>query len=876
VIKIFFIIITWFDWQALKSEHFVIFYKPGYRFEAQQVVQNLEFYNQYIIELTGNKPEHLPVVIEDCGQLSNGFANPLFYNIHIFTNRPGFGSSLAPAGSWLRDVSVHEYTHICHLTKTKGIPSLLTRVCGRHFQPNLFSPGWIIEGITVFNESQVSPYEGRLNDGFYGSYIKVRMCENRPPTIIEATNQPLQFPLEGIYLYGGEFFKFLSERYGAQSFRKFFDHYGGSIWSFLSPFFPCLGLDPAAKKVYGKSFPELFKEWQGFEMGQLSRPRIKARQITRDGWFKSQLIYYNHHLYFLRRKFIKLAPFHSKVLNQIVSLSLQDNREKVLITLPNLNMDNLKIFKGDIYYTTPKIKRGMANTWMNGFGITKELYRRNLNENTTIFLFTDDIRAFCILADSSIIYCKDRPHQYGSEIWRYYNGEKKKLGETDYLIYELVADKGRIIVSASQPYENPDIYRMDQKNLWLTPIFSSPWYEHPLYIEDGWLVFTANFDGQYAVYGMALKEREICRYTLDDYAISAVIDKETERLYYIGLNRDGNDIYMTRFSPCPYQIGAWPESPKPIFGKIEYNHRTPGFPLLLKTLSPAVHMPILMPTDMTFRSWNLGCLFAGGDATDENIYFGYLGYHPEKRTPVLKISYWSKFFSPLLCNCYFNYKNSIYYALEYPIYVSLGSGLSNLTLFVDGRSFYNFSRKEFSPGVFLRFDYPFTSIQAQFETPFERRAWGSVIDRQAMKFKIGLFQNINEDQISLINTNYFDSDNPDSVRFSLYGYPEITTVCAQIIQVGYSHRFLKLRKGLWNPNLYFEDIFGKIFFETARDAEGNCYYSAGTILQVEMKMGFGYLQFTPGLGFAVTKEGKFKLFLGVESKQYNNLVLYYQ
>ncbi|GAH93483.1 unnamed protein product, partial [marine sediment metagenome] len=181
-----FFLFNWFDWKTLKTENFTVIYNSEYYWEAIQTLQNLEYYRQGVIDLTGNNTRNIPVVIEDLGTMSNGFADPFLYNIHIFTYPPGFGSSLEGIENWYRTVSVHEYTHIAHLTKTKGFSKILTGLFGAPFQSNMYAPAWIIEGITVFSESRISPYEGRLNDGFFDSYIGARVHDNKFPSIIEA------------------------------------------------------------------------------------------------------------------------------------------------------------------------------------------------------------------------------------------------------------------------------------------------------------------------------------------------------------------------------------------------------------------------------------------------------------------------------------------------------------------------------------------------------------------------------------------------------------------------------------------------------------------------------------------------------------------
>ncbi|UCG93416.1 MAG: hypothetical protein JSV97_06885, partial [candidate division WOR-3 bacterium] len=72
-----FFLFNWFDWKTLKTENFTVIYKSEYYWEAMQTLENLEYYRQEFVDLTGNDTRNIPVVIEDVGTMSNGLANPV-------------------------------------------------------------------------------------------------------------------------------------------------------------------------------------------------------------------------------------------------------------------------------------------------------------------------------------------------------------------------------------------------------------------------------------------------------------------------------------------------------------------------------------------------------------------------------------------------------------------------------------------------------------------------------------------------------------------------------------------------------------------------------------------------------------------------------
>ncbi len=412
------------EWNIIKTPHFTCFYPEGYKWEAEQTLSNLEHYQQDVVNLTGNKRiENLPVVIEDAGMFTNGFADPIFKNMHIFTHAP---DSLTPLGitqNWYRQVAVHEYTHIAHLTRTEGIPMLITAINGSIYQPNLYSPGWLTEGITVFSESNLSPYEGRLNDGSLDAIVKANVKENKPPSILKSTFPPLEFPGEsGQYGYGSEIVKYLSDKYGKEKFSQFFETTSGagigySIFSLIgSCIFPYFGIDRAARKTYGKSFPKLFSEWK--DSIDASTWKIDGEQVTEHGWMVRHPILSDNKLYYIRSYPEKTGALNTFEFNEIVERDLTTDDERVVVSTTSEFIGNISKVGDILYYAVAELKKGYNNSTMNGFGVCSVLHQKDLSSfrlRSTIdgkkadkVLFSDQIRGFSLTPDGNIIYAKDR------------------------------------------------------------------------------------------------------------------------------------------------------------------------------------------------------------------------------------------------------------------------------------------------------------------------------------------------------------------------------------------------------------------------------------------------------------------------------------
>ena len=858
------LIFSWFDWQVIKTKNYTVIYKPGYEYGAIQTLNNLEYYRAYVDRITGNNPGNLPVVIEDTGILSNGFANPFFYNIHIFIYPPNPEYYLEGIQDWFRLVGLHEYTHIAHMTKTAGIPKILTRIFGAPFQANMYSPGWIIEGITVYTESQISPYEGRLNDGFFDNYLEIRIRENKFPDIIEATNEPLSFPYGKIYLFGGEFFNFLSNKYGEEKIARFFSVYGSYPWALISPIFPGLGIDLAAKTVYGKNFPGLFSEWQRYERGRPINYQIFGERLTKKGWYISSVVYHNDKLYYAREIPIKLDGFRYKVFTYIMEFNLADKKEKIFTTLNSPLTTKMKLYGDNLYFCSAEIRRA-ENLYYNGFGITSVLKRMNLANKKTEVLFKDDIRTFCVLSDSIILYVKVKDRDFGSEIWLYHPKMHKKIWEGEFLINEIETNGKWIVVSAGKRFENTDIYLLNLETKDFIPLLKTPWTEGNLFfIKEDLLGFIANYEGKQRIYRIDLNQPEtIFCYTKTGFVNSFVVIDSM--IFCSSLNSEGFDIYKIVARAEVYGLKEWKANLEPNFESQNFVIKNGNYLDIAKTILPSARLPLFLPMDSTFKKWLYSAIFAGSDATNEHFYIMIIGYDQLNNIPYFQTDFQSLFFNPLNMRLFYYYNDLLYLTFNYPLFYSLGQKIKRISSSLDFKSFDEYRRKEIKPEISITGGNPYTTFSLRFSIPFERRTFRSSIDRTCFSGSAGLYHMLFNGELLIKLTGFSDTQNPDTPLISIRGYENIHSQNGIIFNTEYSHRLLNIRKGLWNPNIYFEDLFGTIFIDYAIDGEQKKYYSIGLELGIETKGCFGFIKIFPKTGIAINKNKKIKMFITINA-----------
>ena len=470
------------DWQTIKTEHFLVFYQRDYEAIAIEALTLLEYYRPQLEAVFRNELKELAVLIEDTG-IANGFADPVNYRMSLFYNNPQITSELS-GESWLSLVAVHEYVHMLSLSKTGGDVQILQNLFGNLFLPNALINGWLSEGIAVYHESMLSPYSGRLNEGFYDAYIGTLVAEDKLPSIVDASFFPARYPNGAMYLYGAQFFDFLAKEYGEEKLGELFSEHGSSPLSFLTFLVPGIGIDRSAKQVFYKTLPELWDEWHVCEKKRFADFKIEGERLTNHGWNASLTQSLDGEIYYYRSYPLE-AGDSSYFQKEIVSYNPETAEINVVIGRRDLaNM--FTITKDYLYYVTDISVHGYANTSNNGFGTEKVLWRVNRQSGAAEVLFKGPLRSFLPLADGVILYTKARLKKFGSELWLYstVTQEQKLLCSLDYLVHSMLIYEDTIIAVAGEENRNSNIYQFSLATAEFTELIGSPFSESQISLSE--------------------------------------------------------------------------------------------------------------------------------------------------------------------------------------------------------------------------------------------------------------------------------------------------------------------------------------------------------------------------------------------------------
>jgi hypothetical protein len=255
-------------WRTLQTEHFTVHFAEPQRDQARRAAAVAERILPRITRILRWEPKDpTQIVILDSADFSNGFATPIPFNLSgIFLSPPDDGELLQNR-EWLEMVLSHELFHIVHLDKARGAPLALRNVFGRFplLFPNIVQPTWIIEGLAVYNETDVARGYGRLENTHFEGMMRAEVARGLRP-LAELNADGRGFPLNRNYLYGSYFFAFLRERYGEHAVIGFIENYSNNIaWA---------PVDSNPRRSTGKSMSELWPEFEDW---------LRARFAPKEG-----------------------------------------------------------------------------------------------------------------------------------------------------------------------------------------------------------------------------------------------------------------------------------------------------------------------------------------------------------------------------------------------------------------------------------------------------------------------------------------------------------------------------------------------------------------------------------------------------------------
>jgi hypothetical protein len=844
---------TWSGWKTLKTEHFTVFYLPGYEAAARRALNELEAGRPRVERLTGNTAWHVPVVIEDVGFSPNGSTDPIGYRLRLNTASP---TADVMAQNWWRVVTTHEYAHLTELTNVSNDPADLSRTFGRFYQPNVFAPLWVTEGIAVYAESQLTPFTGRLNQGYFDAYLDACVAAGQFPTIEDVTSERETFLLgDRPYLFGSTFFRYLAQTYGEEKFAVFFTANGGDLAALLSPVLPGVGLDRTARRVFGKPLPALWRDWEASLTGRAAGYALDGTPVTTHGWYAAAPCRLDNFIYYTRAWAVKTRPFATGMRRTVEAYDITTGETHTVFGLTAGVVSALQARAGRLYYAVEELKSGYANATQLRTGIIASLHERTLATGADREVLRAPLRAFAPLPDGSLLYSVERTDAFGSTLYRVDpdTGENRRVGDTPLLIDQLAADDAHVVAVARTDGANFNLYRCAPDTLTFTPLLPSPLQECHATLADGKCFFSANFTGRSAVYYYDFTTDTVARLTTRGYADHPVYDPVSRRLYYFGLTARGFDLYNLPLAPVAFTLPTTVDVPLPPAPPVPESAITRGgYRDNLATLKPVMWYPWLNGTGRDFAG---SATVMGYDAVGD--FPGYsvtMQYNGASRALGVDAALQCNFFAPAMAGIIYRGidARTLTVIAGSPLYASLQPGLADVVAMTTVEWDARRATQRWTPEVSFTLAAPTSVLAARLALPARhydagwQTAGADLGVRAAQLFGSTLFT---ASARGLIHPE--DGDGPNPRGFIDDPAPGSRTLLAFDV----SRRLLPLRFGLWNPQVYLEDITGGLFFDVELPARRGPRIAGGAQASLESSFAFGKVPVVPTARIARTNTG---------------------
>ncbi len=258
-------------WQTLATPHFNVHFPDGGEALARRLAGIAEESHGLLTRALATEPsERTELVLVDDVDTANGWTRAYPYNqILLYAHPPEADNELGRYDNYLRELFIHEYTHLLHLDQVAGLPRGLNRVFGKTFLPNNLMPGWYIEGIATLVETEFTG-GGRIGSAQYDMLLRTAVLEGTFLDLPQITDTPLTRPRGQVpYLYGSYFLKYVRDRFGFEALVKVHREYAKRLIPFA--------VNLVARRATGHSFVELYADWKRELTAEVGRTAARVR-----------------------------------------------------------------------------------------------------------------------------------------------------------------------------------------------------------------------------------------------------------------------------------------------------------------------------------------------------------------------------------------------------------------------------------------------------------------------------------------------------------------------------------------------------------------------------------------------------------------------
>jgi hypothetical protein len=166
-------------WLIKKTKHFDIHHSAEQQDLGLYYSKIAETAYENLSKVFAQSPEKITIVLNDSTDNSNGYATVIPYPlIMVYPVQVSNQDSLSEAGEWSRELLTHEMTHIFQMFPYRGFYNWLRPIYGTIVSPNLLTPSWWKEGMSIEMETQFSP-QGRSRSNLQNATIRSLVIDDK-------------------------------------------------------------------------------------------------------------------------------------------------------------------------------------------------------------------------------------------------------------------------------------------------------------------------------------------------------------------------------------------------------------------------------------------------------------------------------------------------------------------------------------------------------------------------------------------------------------------------------------------------------------------------------------------------------------------------